>query len=135
MTDLTEITTPFGLLDPETQAALKAWPHGWEYYPGDCWQPIFSAAWLPSVVYRARPAPLIPDQVDWSQLPEWARYVARDKSGRAWAHEFKPDCRHRNATCWTCGQGKDRLIDDFPLYQRGTVDWRDSLLTRPEGDA
>lgn len=36
MTDLTKITTPFGLLDEATQEALKAWPHGFEeWWNGD----------------------------------------------------------------------------------------------------
>ena len=28
--DLIENTTPFGLLDEETQERMMAWPHGWQ---------------------------------------------------------------------------------------------------------
>ena len=34
MTDLTKIEKPFGLLDAETQAALKAHGGPWEYFNG-----------------------------------------------------------------------------------------------------
>lgn len=59
--DLTKITTPFGLLDKETQDALKAWPHGIEIYCGvnhAAWEPAqFNELWRVCRTYRARKSP------------------------------------------------------------------------------
>lgn len=56
--DVTTNRIPFGLLTPEEQATLKAWPHGVEYYRfcsstrwTDC-DPI----WDTDLVYRGKPA-------------------------------------------------------------------------------
>lgn len=54
--DLTKITTPFGLLDKETQAALKAWPHGLEVYRGviqGVWEEWDDEDLIQSMAYRA----------------------------------------------------------------------------------
>lgn len=59
--DLTAITTPFGLLDAETQEALKT--HGGPYecwsLGGACkWQAVtWDFDWLDEHVYRVKPAP------------------------------------------------------------------------------
>lgn len=58
MTDLTALTTPFGLLDRETQEALKAHDGPWENYSdGAQWQTCFNPKWYDRTVYRAKPAP------------------------------------------------------------------------------
>ena len=58
MQDLTKITTPWGLLDEETKAALKAhkgpieiWDRGWD----DLLDPSFDEI---TYVYRAKPQPV-----------------------------------------------------------------------------
>jgi len=64
MTDLTALKTPFGLLDRETQEALKA--HGGPY---ECWSPRqkswddVEASFYSATVYRAKPAP--PKPREW----------------------------------------------------------------------
>lgn len=64
MTDLTAITTPFGLLDRETQEALKAHGGPWEvyFYPGE-WQPMSLPNWNGNLAYRVQPAP--PKPREW----------------------------------------------------------------------
>lgn len=67
--DLTQITTPFGLLDAETQAALKAHGGPWEMYDGAPmnWQDIHAPQWQDACTYRVRPA--LPREwwiVEWS---------------------------------------------------------------------
>jgi hypothetical protein len=62
MTDLTKITTPFGLLDETTQEAL--WRHHKEsrkieYYDGKVWQEINPPSFSPIYAYRAAPLPLV----------------------------------------------------------------------------
>lgn len=63
MTDLTKITTPFGLLDAETQEALRA--HGGPYEvwaSGGEWIPT-NPAWNLSLVTRVKPQP--PKPREW----------------------------------------------------------------------
>lgn len=61
MTDLTAITAPFGLLDRETQEALKAHGGPYEIYEDRGW-----CGWIgplgdyPSAVMRVKPAPQKP---------------------------------------------------------------------------
>jgi hypothetical protein len=70
--DLTQITTPFGMLDAGTQAALKAWPHGWELFSSDGKWVNSTPSWSRCLAYRAKPAPAPkpeprkPRQVWWS---------------------------------------------------------------------
>ena len=63
--DLIENTTPFGLLDDETQERMQAWPYGWQVWHGTDPEPDGCTGWLPQSifdpmdgdVYRAKPAP------------------------------------------------------------------------------
>lgn len=50
MTDLTKIKTPFGLLDEDTQRALKECGGPWEIFIGSGWEPVDN---LPTWVGRA----------------------------------------------------------------------------------
>ena len=64
MTDLTTITTPFGLLDTETREALRA--HGGPYEFVDIsgsWDEIDAPAWQKNSTYRVKPAP--PKPREW----------------------------------------------------------------------
>ena len=64
MTDLTTITTPFGLLDTETREALRA--HGGPYEFVDIsgsWDEIDAPAWQENSTYRVKPAP--PKPREW----------------------------------------------------------------------
>ena len=69
MIDLTKITTPFGLLDAETQEALKTHGGPWEYYDvGSEWEDCTDAAWIDRTTYRVKPAPPKPREY-W--IAEW----------------------------------------------------------------
>lgn len=58
MTDLTKITTPYGLLDKATQDALKAHPGPIEFYNQRGWEPVIGKpCWNEWLAYRAKPAP------------------------------------------------------------------------------
>ena len=50
----------FGLLTPEEQDALKAWPHGWEIYESSdrVWYDG-KPSWFRENVYRGKPAPKV----------------------------------------------------------------------------
>ena len=57
MTDLTAITTPFGLLDRETQEALKAHGGPYQIYQlAGQWDEVHPA-WSAGAVYRVKPVP------------------------------------------------------------------------------
>jgi len=57
--DLIKNEKPFGLMTPEDQEALKAWPHGWEnYYVDETWQDCPEPDWFKTVTYRAKPEPM-----------------------------------------------------------------------------
>ena len=57
MIDLTKITTPFGLLDTETQVALKAHGGPWEFLNlSGSWDELVSPAWQLNSTYRVKPA-------------------------------------------------------------------------------
>ena len=53
--DLTQLCKPFGLLHAETQAALREWPHGRQWFDGSAWHQ--SSGFTAAGTYRARPAP------------------------------------------------------------------------------
>ncbi len=63
--DLIENTTPFGLLDEETQERMRAWPHGCKVWSqnenfADGWTDVaFNAKFAANsgYVFRAKPAP------------------------------------------------------------------------------
>ena len=70
MTDLTKITTPFGLLDKATQDELKdAYEVGFtiEHYSGTLfgWQSKDFDSWYSSVVYRVKPVPVRVEALRW----------------------------------------------------------------------
>ena len=64
MTDLTAITTPFGLLDRETQETLRAHggPYQW-FTPYGGWCDAADPAWVPGSAYRVKAAP--PKPREW----------------------------------------------------------------------
>lgn len=57
MTDLTKITTPFGLLDEDTQKALRECGGPWECYHTNGWEDLVDPNWFPNVAYRQKPQP------------------------------------------------------------------------------
>ena len=64
MTDLTKIEKPFGLLDAETQEALKAHGGPYEIYgTNGKWVPGKNKFWLKNFVYRVKPQP--PKPREW----------------------------------------------------------------------
>lgn len=141
MTDLTKITTPFGLLDKETQDALRKCAHidmlnihgSWI---SDNYERPHSE-FIYGYTYRARPAPLVPDSIDWSHVaPEW-KFMARDEDGTPWTFKEKPKADHHPIGGSWEEQSKGSLLEckgsawNFASYKRGTVAWQDSLVERP----
>lgn len=79
--DPTTNRIPFGLLTPEEQATLKAWPHKVEYYSHkfnkgwvEC-EPV----WDMGVVYRGKPAPKVTSY--------WFNLYDVDTIGQIWNNQ------------------------------------------------
>jgi len=83
--------------------------------------------WSKYCTYRIAPEPLIPDSINWDHVaPEW-KFMARDKDRDAWLFDILPN--ERDDAWW----GRDfTRARHFASYRRGTVDWKDSLVRRPE---
>lgn len=131
--DLTTNHTPFGLLDDDTQARLKAWPHGVEVFSATQeWSFRDSVADFPSLTYRAIPAPLEKPSADWSQIGPAVNHIARDANGRVHGYEAMPR-RCESWGDWGATSGRVVLFADrlFPSYRPGAVKWFDSLISRP----
>ena len=144
--DTTAIDKPFGeLSEAEQGALLLAHLRGAEFeaeapgpglklgsYPGE-------PNWLSHYTYRVKPEPKTPDSIDWSLVPPEVSCIARNEDNlvrgfnrdplvgmSVWHHSFSdhfftPTTIHDDNYNYT-----------FPSYQQGTVDWKDSLLRRPE---
>ena len=86
--DLTAITTPFGLLDEATQAALKAHGGPYEAYFYRGWgacEPGFT----PSTAYRVATT-YTPDDVPWDAVDDRFNWYARDENGGLYFYAKKP---------------------------------------------
>ncbi len=69
MTDLTKITTPFGLLDEAIQKELRECGGPWEFMEEDGeWLTLEDPSWYRGKVYRQKPPP--PKPREW-----WAAFV------------------------------------------------------------
>lgn len=70
-TALTENRIAYGLLDPDTRAAMEAWEHGWLHLSSDYsfWFKNDKPAWHYSSVYRAKPGPEPVNEVHMAQEP------------------------------------------------------------------
>lgn len=129
--DLTAITAPFGLLDDDTRQRLHAWPHGWEFVTarGE-WAVCYNPQFFRDYAYRARPAPLEPDYVDWSHVAEPFNWHARDENGYRFFYKAKPEL---GDGIWLDDLADNDMCEAAAVagFVRGTVDWRDSLISRP----
>jgi hypothetical protein len=80
--DLTAITTPFGLLDAETQGALRAHGGPYEIF-GACGWVDYDPTWHTPCTYRVKPSPPKPREA-------WA-YGAHMRDTREAAEQFRAD--------------------------------------------
>lgn len=132
MTDLTKITTPFGLLDAETQEALRAHQAsgGWvQLYWNGTWRKVKHPALTWHCTYRAAPEPLRPMTIPWDVLqPQW-KWAARNRCGVLSLFTDRPVS---DVITWYAREGWSNAIDGVLAgFDPGTVDWKDSLQERP----
>ena len=95
-----------------------------------------SSAWHPSepawnwhlADYRIA---TIPDSINWDHVaPEW-KWMARDIFGDASLYQSEPSAKPPSKV-WSSIPNMPLSVDGFASYTRGTVDWKDSLVRRPE---
>lgn len=71
--DLTAITTPFGLLDEETQEALRAHGGPYERYYGEGWQIFESDDFSHDRTYRAKATPVFETVSESMRMDKWGQ--------------------------------------------------------------
>lgn len=81
---------------------------------------------------RRKEAPLVPDSIDWSHVsPEW-KFMARDMDGKVYLYTDAPKLGATDMWTLSTPRGLHLGGRAFVSYKRGTVDWKDSLVVRPE---
>lgn len=131
--DLENLTTPPALLSNDEFDALGA--HGGPY------EKLTSYGWVrvdPETVHRqfplvvrVKPAPLTKPSIDWSQLSQNWRFLARDENGSGWIFTHRPAPEE---DFWNTYEGDCQRIDKILVsWNPGTCKWLDSLVERPEG--
>ena len=84
-----------------------------------------------------------PDSIDWSQIDDIYGWLARDEDGMVRVFLFKPTCYggpndqycemdHWRPTGHCLSYAAYRDVDHLVSYEQGTVNWKYSLLERPE---
>lgn len=71
-----------------------------------------------------------PDSIDWSHVSTEYKWMARDEGGGVFIYRETPE---KGRVFWFDSYvNGDIDATVFSSYKRGTVDWRDSLVKRPE---
>lgn len=111
--------------DIQFRPAGEVGPFGWRNF--DCDRtPKFNFV---NSEYRIRPAE--PDSIDWSHVAPRLKFMARDKSGKAYLYEAKPKMMSIE---FYCNETTSLAVaEDYASFRQGSVDWADSLVCRPEG--
>ena len=126
----------FGELKREEKVALfEAWVYGKTiqlFVEAFGWQDVDpKPSWRDEVHYRIKPEEKVPDCIDWSHVHPDYKWLARNDSGRTCLFTRKPALMK---IIWEPRLGcKYVRAEGFASYKRGTVDWTDSLVQRPEG--
>lgn len=90
----------------------------------ECSSPVWD--WVHNS-YRAKP--LTPDYIDWAQVSDKYKYMARDSSGDAYLYLYEPELV--NNCYWFCEDDNPVKADVFASYKKGDVSWDNSLVERP----
>ena len=128
----------FGELSKVEKLKLfEAWLDGEKFEHmarADLWLEISRPKWLPHCTYRikSKPAPTKPS-IDWSAVSEKFKYLAKDRNDESlylYTHKPKPQVWVWRSKVKGCSIVS---ADQFASASRGTCDWKDSLVERPEG--
>jgi hypothetical protein len=123
-TDLTKITTPFGLLDPETQVLLRSHGGPYEHFNSHGQWVTCDPFWQKSIAYRVKQKSK--PSIDWSHVSPEYKWLAQNPSGTPFLFVSKPV---PGIDHWVTG-GSAVVAKTFASYKPGTCDWKDSLVER-----
>ena len=127
---LEENTIPFGLLTEEMQNAFKNLPytemlcflcHGWE--------PKRVTGIDSFITYRKKPTPKVGLNIPWNHLHEKWKYAAMDEDGKVYLYIIPPK---QYAFNWCDCHTYRELCGNIFDFSYVTVDWKDSLVERPQ---
>lgn len=117
---------PFREMTPEERSAIvDGWVNGelevlciqvWRKYVGDLCK---------SSIYRTKPRRLI---IPWEVIKPEYRWAAMDACGAIWVYESTPEIIDSS---WTSGDSLS-CADALNIDTTG-IDWRESLVQRPDG--
>jgi hypothetical protein len=133
-TDIFNITTPFGLLDEETQKALKEWQGKWSRYYADGWLETCNPGWVDQTVYKAIPLPATKPSINWDHVSKKWQWLAKDENGRTYLHDNKPSLSRALLSWHTKDYNAQLNATHFSSFSPGDCDWKDSLVQRPAKD-
>lgn len=75
---------------------------------------------------------VIKPSINWEHVDSKFKYLAEDPCGSAFLYEEKP---FTALTSWGIQGGEAVEAFMFASYAKGTCDWRESLVKRPEGNS
>ena len=70
--------------------------------------------------------------INWEHVDSKFKYLAEDSNGDAFLYEKEP---FSTMTAFSDGGGDVAGVFMFASYVKGTCDWKESLVKRPEGDS
>lgn len=83
----------------------------------------------PDEEYRIKPTK---PSIDWSHVADEYKWLATDKHlGKSFLYADKPEIG--DDEMWL-GDSDWSSADSYKSFKRGTCDWKDSLVMRPEGE-
>ena len=71
--------------------------------------------------------------IDWSVVKEDYKWLAADANEYAYVFKVEPELDESGY--WRYGGSAYSNVNNLVSYSRGTCDWKDSLVKRPEGDS
>lgn len=115
----------------ERRAIVEAWLSGnAEYFSmvEDEWaEKMKHSTLVPSTIYRTRPRQLV---IPWEHIKPECKWAAMDADGEVYLYPEKPedDCDQ-----WLPVEDDAIKANDVLDIDTAGIDWRDSLVQRPEG--
>lgn len=68
--------------------------------------------------------------INWEQVREEYKFLARDENNTAWLYQEEPVIYREG---WGVTRGMPAEAGSYVSYTPGTCNWKDSLVERPEG--
>ena len=71
---------------------------------------------------------VVKPSINWEQVREEYKFLARDENNTAWLYQEKPEIYREG---WGVTRGVPAEAGSYVSYTPGTCDWKDSLVERP----